>query len=81
MYQAYGTDPNSLDEANRPFVYNVGSGKATVFMEGQAIAATWKKTSNTALTRYYDSSGSEIPFVRGEIFMQSTPTGTAITVK
>jgi hypothetical protein len=50
-------------------------------MEGQAIAATWKKTSNTALTRYYDSSGSEIPFVRGEIFMQSTPTGTAITVK
>ena len=81
MYQAYGTDPHALDEASRPYVYNVGSGKATIFMEGKAVAATWKKTSNTALTRFYDSSGREIPFVRGEIFMQSIPTGTAVSVK
>jgi Protein of unknown function (DUF3048) N-terminal domain/Protein of unknown function (DUF3048) C-terminal domain len=81
MYQAYGYDSGSLDEPNRPWVYNVGSGKATIFMEGQAVAATWKKTSTTALTRFYDSSGKEISFVRGEIFMQSVPPGTAVTVK
>jgi hypothetical protein len=81
MYQAYGTDPHALDEASRPYVYNVGSGKATIFIEGKAIAATWKKTANTTLTRFYDSSGHEIPFVRGEIFMQSIPTGTAVSVK
>jgi hypothetical protein len=81
MYQVYGNDPNALDEASRPYVFNVGSGKATIFMEGQAITATWKKTSTTALTRFYDSSGHEIPFVRGEIFMQSIPTGTAVSVK
>jgi len=80
MYQAYGYDPGSLDETSRPWVSNVGSGKATVYLEGKAIAATWKKTSNTALTHFYDSSGTEIPFVRGEIFMQSVSTDTKVTV-
>jgi hypothetical protein len=81
MYQVYGNDPHALDEPSRPYVFNIGSGKATIFMEGQAITATWKKTSTTALTRFYDSSGREIPFVRGEIFMQSIPAGTAVSVK
>ena len=65
----------------RPVVANVGSGTALVFKEGQVITATWKKTSNTALTRLYDSSGNEIPLVRGEIFIQSVPIGTAVTYK
>jgi hypothetical protein len=81
MYQTLGLDPLGENNEHRPYVYNVGSGKATVFTEGQAITATWKKTSNTALTRLYDSSGAEIPFTRGEIFMQSVPPGTAVTVK
>jgi hypothetical protein len=79
MFQSYTIAPG-LDEM-RPFVGNVGSGKAIVFKEGKAIAGTWKKTSNTALTRLYDSSGKEIPLVRGEIFMQSVPIGTAVTYK
>ncbi len=79
MFQSY-TIASGLDEM-RPFVGNVGSGKAIVFKEGKAIAGTWKKTSNTALTRLYDSSGKEIPLVRGEIFMQSVPIGTAVTYK
>jgi hypothetical protein len=81
MYQVYGNDPGAMDEASRPYVFNQGSGEATVFKEGKAITATWKKPSPTALTRLYDSSGTEIPFVRGEIFMQSVPPGTAVTVK
>jgi len=47
----------------------------------KAIAATSKKTSNAALTRFYDSSGKEIPLVRGGIFMQVVPIGTAVTAK
>jgi hypothetical protein len=62
-------------------VGNTGSGKAIVFKEGKAITGTWKKTSDTALTHYYDDSGTEIPFVRGQIFMQSVPPGTAVTYK
>jgi hypothetical protein len=77
MFQAYAMVP-SLDEM-RPVVSNVGSGKAIVYQEGRAITATWKKTSTTALTRFYDSGGNEIPLVRGEIFLQSVPIGTAVT--
>jgi hypothetical protein len=62
-------------------VGNVGTGQAIVFKEGKAITATWKKTSDAALTVLYDSSGVEIPLVRGEIFMQSLPPGTAVTYK
>jgi hypothetical protein len=60
---------------------NVGSGQAIVFEEGKAITATWKKASDAALTVLYDSSGVEIPLVRGEIFMQSVPPGTAVAYK
>jgi hypothetical protein len=79
MFQAVTIDPHSEPGYSRPIVHNVGSGKATVFLEGQAITASWKKTSNTALTRFYDSSGKEISFVRGAIFIQSVPIGTTVT--
>ncbi len=79
MFQSYAMAP-SLDHL-RPVVGNVGSGNAIVFKEGQAIVGTWKKPSTTALTRFYDASGNEIPFVRGEIFIQSVPIGTAVTYK
>ena len=81
MFQALSIDPNSEPGHKRPVVANVGSGKAIVFLEGKAIVGTWKKTSNTALTRFYDSSGNEIPLVRGEIFIQSVPIGTAVAYK
>src|ERR1035437_1931241 len=83
MYQAL-TAVASVEggkHAFRPDVHNVGSGKAIVFQEGKQIAATWKKKTNTSLTRFYDSSGKEISLVRGEIFIQSIPTTYAVTVK
>ncbi len=80
LYQSVTTDPLSEPGHNRPWVNSIGSGSATVFTEGRSIAATWKKSSTTALTRLYDSSGKEIPFVRGEIFFQSVPAGTAVKV-
>jgi hypothetical protein len=80
-FQALSYDAKSDPGHNRPVIASVGSGKAIVFKEGQAIEATWKKASNAALTRLYDSSGNEIPLVRGEIFIQCVPTGTAVTYK
>jgi hypothetical protein len=81
MFQTVTNDYLDYDGIQRINVGNVGSGQAIVFKEGKAITATWKKPSDTALTRYYDDSGNEIPLVRGEIFMQSVPPGTAVTYK
>ena len=79
MYQTLTTDYSEPRHA-RPVVHNVGSGKVLIFQEGREIIGTWKKTSNTALTRFYDSSGKEIPMLRGEIFIQSIPTTYKVTV-
>jgi hypothetical protein len=81
MYQTVTLDPKTDPGYNRILLGNVGSGKATLFIEGKASDATWKKPTNTALTRFYDSSGAEIPLVRGEIFMQSVAVGTTVTAK
>jgi hypothetical protein len=81
MYQVDTIDPHSEPGHARPDVINVGSGKAIVFQEGTAIIGTWKKTSTTALTRFYDSTGNEIELVRGEIFIQSVPPTWAVTIK
>jgi hypothetical protein len=79
MYQALTTDYSEPGH-NRPVVHNVGSGKALIFQEGREIVGTWRKKTNTSLTRFYDSSGNEISLVRGEIFIQSIPPTYAVTV-
>ena len=80
MYQALTTD-HSEPKHNRPVVHNVGSGKALIFQEGREIVGTWKKKTNTSLTRFYDSSGNEISLLRGEIFIQSIPPTYGVTIK
>ena len=77
MFQTYAMQP-SLDHL-RPVVGSIGSGTAIVFEEGRAVAATWKKSSQTDLTRFFDKSGHEIPLVRGEIFIQSVVPTTKVT--
>jgi hypothetical protein len=64
----------------RRIVYNIGQGQATVFQEGKAIKASWKKDSMTGLTRFYDMNGAEIQLVRGEIFIQSVAPTFKVTV-
>jgi Protein of unknown function (DUF3048) N-terminal domain/Protein of unknown function (DUF3048) C-terminal domain len=81
MFQTISNDYVDSNGTQRIAIGNVGSGKAIVFKEGKAITGTWKKTSDAAPTVLYDSSGVEIPLVRGEIFMQSVPPGTAVTYK
>ncbi len=56
-------------------------GKATVYQNGKAVAATWKKDGN-GRTRYYDAtSGKEIEFVRGLTWIMLTHPDTPISVR
>jgi hypothetical protein len=64
-------------------LHYVGSGKATVFQNGHAIPAIWVKSKEFSATTFRYASGpqagQQIPFVRGQIFIQVIPTGTAFT--
>lgn len=80
----YMVESNANDgyENNIHLLYqDKGTGKATVFMDGKQIDATWKKTSRTARTLLTDSSGRPIVFDRGVIWFEIISTTTQVTVK
>ncbi len=48
----------------------VGSGPAWISSNGRTIKGTWKKTSLTNPTRFYDASGNEVTLTVGQTFIQ-----------
>jgi DUF3048 family protein len=55
----------------------VGSGTAWISTNGRTIKGTWKKTSMTKPTRFYDKNGNEVTLTVGQTFVQVLTTGTA----
>jgi Protein of unknown function (DUF3048) N-terminal domain/Protein of unknown function (DUF3048) C-terminal domain len=79
LFMPLSIDPESEPGYARPVLGQIGSGKALVFRNGEAIVATWRKADAGDLTRFYDGSGAEIGLVPGPIYVQVVPTGTAVT--
>lgn len=51
----------------------IGSGEASVFQDGTQTKGTWKKSSRTERTRFYDEAGKEITLNRGKIWVEVIP--------
>jgi hypothetical protein len=79
LFMGLSIDPESEPGYARPVLGQIGSGDAIVFRDGEAIEATWKKSDDGGLTRFYAASGAEISLVRGPVFIQVVPTGTKVT--
>jgi hypothetical protein len=62
-----------LDEVGRKKMDLIGSGKATVFQDGQVIVGKWERPSLNSRTRYYNENGPEIAFNRGQTWVQLVP--------
>jgi hypothetical protein len=59
----------------------IGEGTGKVFMDGKATDVKWKKASMSARTIYTDATtGKEIEFDRGQIWVSLPKIGTAVTV-
>lgn len=56
----------------------IGKGKAIVFKDGEVVEGTWAKASRTARTIYYDSSGKQIKFNPGVIWVSVLPVGNTV---
>ena len=51
----------------------IGSGNASVFIDGKQIRGTWSKPSRTERTRFLDEAGNEIILNRGKIWVEVIP--------
>jgi hypothetical protein len=87
LYQAVGympRNPNTTDaqKGRLEIGYN-GKGRAMVFENGRAISAVWTKSGDYAPTILTyaagEHAGEQIPFVRGQVFVQVVATTLAVT--
>jgi hypothetical protein len=58
-----------------------GTGKAWIATNGRTIQGTWKKSSITGPTRFYDKTGTPVTLTAGQTFIQVMPLGSKVTIK
>ncbi|MBA2719083.1 MAG: DUF3048 domain-containing protein [Chloroflexi bacterium] len=79
LFMSFRIDSKIEPGHARPVLGAIGTGKALVFREGRLVVGTWRKSSETALTKLYDPTGAELPLVRGRTFFQIVPDGTKVS--
>ncbi len=57
----------------------VGTGKAAIFQNGEAIEGTWKKPKEEEQIRFFDDKGKEIEMVRGLTWISAIPQGNEVS--
>jgi hypothetical protein len=64
---------NTGDDKAHIILTTIDEGDAIFLIDGNIEYGTWKKTSRTDRTTYYDSKGDEIEFNRGRIWISVIP--------
>lgn len=69
----YKLPTRTIDDYGRLEMDVIGEGEATMFSNGQATTGTWKKSSRTDRTLFYDENGKEYEFSRGQTWVDVIP--------
>lgn len=77
----FAKEQRSVDENLHNLYETLGEGKALIFQDGQAITGTWKKTTRTGRTRFFDQNGKEVVFTAGPIWIEVVPLGNDVNYK
>lgn len=75
----FADETGPVDEHGHLLYDDIGSGTGLLFQDGKNIKVTWQKANRNARTKFFDSTGKEISFDRGQIWIEMLPTGTPIT--
>lgn len=57
----------------------IGTGKALIFQDGQAISATWTKKDRTSRTVWADAAGKKLSLNRGKVMVEIIPLDNKVT--
>jgi hypothetical protein len=55
-----------------------GTGDALVFQDGRVISASWGRSEEGDLMKFYDENNREISMVRGQVFVEILPIGNKV---
>lgn len=59
----------------------VGTGAAKIFLDGKVINGTWKKASTADREIFYDETGKEVVFNRGQLWICAIPPEGSVTAQ
>lgn len=62
-----------IEDGYRESITTTGQGEATIFQNGTATKATWKKDNRFSPLKLVNSSGEDIPLVRGQTWIAAVP--------
>lgn len=65
-----------LQDGNREDITTSGSGEATIFQNGVATNATWRKEGRSSSLKFTDAEGKDIPLNRGQTWVVAVPNGS-----
>jgi len=74
-------DAKELDEKLRLEMAVIGEGKAVVCRDGICDEGSWKKTSSSARTRFFDKNGQEFLFNPGTTWVQVVRPEISVMIK
>ena len=78
---AMKVDMNKIFEDGwRENIATSGTGAATIFQNGTAIEATWRKNSRTEQLAFVDAGGNPIALNRGQTWIAAVPNGSGSVV-
>jgi len=65
-----------LEDGYRQNIDTIGKGDAVIFQNGEAISATWSKSSRKAQIEFTDKDGKVISLNRGQTWISAVPNGS-----
>lgn len=75
----FAKDTRGIDEHGHNLYEVIGSGKGMLYQNGTSQEITWSKANRLSRTIFKDSSGKEINFVPGRIWIEILPIGNKIS--
>jgi hypothetical protein len=81
MRMRFGPLSNSNPHKGRLEATVIGSGKAWISTNGKTIVGTWKKTSVTGPTLFFDSQGRPVTLTVGQTFINVMQLSSPVTFK
>ena len=77
-YKGVGYNDSSGHRVDEAAV--VGTGEATILVDGKQVKATWSKPTATSATTYTDTAGLPVRLRAGTTLVVLAPTGNSVTV-